>query len=70
MFSSKLWLTGLLASLLPTSVLSTPVEKRGPDDELAATALTNAYKILNRTLKDGSKLPATCTNETAAIRKE
>jgi tyrosinase len=69
MVSSKLWLTTLLASLLPTSVLSTPVEKRGPDDDLAATALKNAYKILNGTLKDGSKL-TTCTKDNVAIRKE
>jgi hypothetical protein len=69
MVSTKSWVTFFLTSLASRLVLSTPVEKRGPDDDLAATALNNAYKILNGTLKDGSKL-TTCTKSNVAVRKE
>ncbi|KAG9233577.1 hypothetical protein BJ875DRAFT_543653 [Amylocarpus encephaloides] len=46
-----------------------PLTKRGPDDELAATALSNAYKVLDGTLSDGSTR-TTCSKDTIAVRKE
>lgn len=49
--------------------LGTPLTKRGPDDELAKTALDNVYKILDGTLSDGSKRTG-CTRENVAVRKE
>jgi tyrosinase len=69
MVSTKLKFTALLVSLLSNLVSSTPVEKRGPDDDLAATALDNAYKVLNGTLKDGSTHTA-CTKDNVVVRRE
>jgi tyrosinase len=60
----------LLLSVLTTATPS-PISERaaGPDDVLAATALSNVYKILDGSLSDGSK-HTTCTNATLRVRKE
>ncbi|KAK0124988.1 hypothetical protein ONS96_008858 [Cadophora gregata f. sp. sojae] len=60
---------GLLLLLLSTLSLANPSLKRGPDDDLAAKALENAYKVLSGTLSDGS-VRTTCTKEKLAVRKE
>lgn len=54
-----------------TTAASSPVSERaaGPDDVLAATALSNVYKILGGSLSDGST-HSTCTNATLRVRKE
>ena len=64
-------LTKLALSLLFFTSLSiaTPLSKRGPDDDLAATALANVYKILDGTLSDGSSHGA-CTKDKLVVRKE
>lgn len=69
MASTSLSLTGLFLLFLSTLSLANPVLKRGPDDDLAAKALDNAYKVLSGTLSDGS-VKTTCTKETLAVRKE
>ncbi len=56
-----LFLAGLAAA--------SPVEKRGPDDDLAKIALDNVYKILNGSLSDGSTR-TTCTTDKLIVRKE
>ncbi|KAL5325795.1 hypothetical protein ACEPPN_006928 [Leptodophora sp. 'Broadleaf-Isolate-01'] len=47
-------LSTLLFLFLSGISFATPLSKRGPDDDLAAKALENAYKVLNGTLSDGS----------------
>jgi len=60
----------LLLSVL-TAAAPSPISERaaGPDDVLAATALSNVYKVLDGSLSDGSK-HTTCTNATLRVRKE
>jgi len=59
-----------LSLLLFTGVsVATPLSKRGPDDDLAATALANVYKLLDGTLSDGSSHTA-CTRDNLIVRKE
>jgi len=59
-----------LSLLFFTSVsFANPVSKRGPDDDLAATALANSYKVVDGTLSDGSSHTA-CTKDKIAVRKE
>ena len=62
---------GLLAvlPLLLSAVTASPLERRGPDDDLAKIATENAYKVLAGTLNDGSDHKA-CTKENLVIRKE
>lgn len=72
MVASMLKLSALLLSFLTTSAFATPslVERAaGPDDVLAATALSNVYKILGGSLSDGST-HTECTNATLIVRKE
>ncbi|KAF2837670.1 Di-copper centre-containing protein [Patellaria atrata CBS 101060] len=55
--------------LLAPAVSGAPLVARGPDDELAAIALENAYKILDGTLQDGSS-HTSCNRDNVVIRKE
>ncbi|KAF8860543.1 hypothetical protein BDZ45DRAFT_800706 [Acephala macrosclerotiorum] len=59
----------LLAFTLAATASSTPLTRRGPDDEFAKIALDNVYKVLNGTLSDGSAR-TTCTKANVAVRKE
>jgi hypothetical protein len=66
-------LSVLLPLIFTTMSLAAPsaLPKRatGPDDQLAATALDNVYKILAGTISDGTTHTG-CTKETLAVRKE
>lgn len=66
---TSFWLSKLLLLVLTSVSFATPLTKRGPDDDLAAAALANAFKVLNGTLSDGSA-KTTCTKITLAVRKE
>ncbi|KAH7370471.1 hypothetical protein BKA65DRAFT_418020 [Rhexocercosporidium sp. MPI-PUGE-AT-0058] len=59
----------LLFFFVSSISFAAPLSKRGPDDDLAAKALENAYKVLNGSLSDGST-KVTCTKDTLAVRKE
>ncbi|KAF1830299.1 Di-copper centre-containing protein [Decorospora gaudefroyi] len=66
----------LVASLCLFSggVSSSPVNKREVEDptldEVAKQALTNAYKVLDGTLSDGTTRSSECTKDTVAVRQE
>jgi hypothetical protein len=71
MLITKSHLAVLLLGILTKLSFATPVEKRwGPDDVLAATALSNVQKILAGTLSDGSVHASTCNSNTVIQRKE
>lgn len=65
----NLWLLKVLLLALMRLSSGTPLEEHGPDDDLAATALANVFKLLNGTLTDGSA-KTTCTKDTLVVRKE
>ena len=62
-------LSVLLQLAIAGLALSTPVQKRGPDEDLAKIAYDNTLKVLNGTLSDGSTHTA-CTKEKLVVRKE
>ncbi len=69
MILTRFGLKGLVPLVLAGLSIASPVEKRGPDDDLAKIALDNVYKILNGSLSDGSTR-TTCTKDTLIVRKE
>jgi tyrosinase len=64
----------LVASLcLFSGASASPFTKRQATltlDGVQKQALANAYKVLDGTLSDGLKRPATCNKNTVAVRKE
>ena len=70
----NMYLTQILSGILPILFLlnciqATPIRPLNEEQELASTALQNAYKVLNGSLSDGTK-HSTCTKAKLIERKE
>jgi tyrosinase len=60
-----------LVSAFTGLALASPIVQRDlTADQIATQALTNAYKVLNGTLQDGSKRSTACNSSTVVVRKE